>query len=111
MNPLTSVNQPWIPIILSQIATSGIEELVLCVFVGRGGLEAFNWDAIADIPAETSFLHLRTLRISAKFDSLYSGFDVSCDQSEVMDLIKRKLPTWAARGVLLCDVQYWQESI
>jgi hypothetical protein len=73
ISPVVSVNGSWIPIILSQIATSGIEELVfrICV-LDRRGLEAFDWNAIADIPAETSFPHLRTLRISGEFDNPHS---------------------------------------
>jgi hypothetical protein len=96
-----SENASWISAVLSQTTVSCIEELVFRIFLSNTrGLEAFNWDAIADVLVETSFPQLRTIRFSAEIDTAYLGSVVRLDQPEVMDLIRRKLPTWAARGVL-----------
>ena len=87
--------------ILSQIIPSRIEELEFHLVVSDPkNLEAFNWDAIANILVETSFSRLRTLRFYAevKVDHLESV--VRLYEPKVTELISSKLPTWAALGIL-----------
>jgi hypothetical protein len=96
-----SENISWIPVVLSQIVPSHIEELEFHIVVSDPkDLEAFNWDAITNILVKTSFSRLRTLRFYAEMEVAYLESVVRIDEPKVMELISRKLATWAALGVL-----------
>jgi hypothetical protein len=99
--PSASENLSWIPIILSQITPSCIEELVFHIVVSDPeDFKAYNWDALTDILVETSFFRLRSIHFHAEVEVAYLESVVRLDQPKVMDLIRRKLATWAALGVL-----------
>ena len=96
-----SENLSWIPVVLSQIVPSRIEELEFHIVVSDPkDLETFNWDAVTNILVETSFSRLRTLRFYAEVEIVNLESVVRLNQPKIMELISRKLPTWAALGVL-----------
>jgi hypothetical protein len=108
LDPHTTASQngSWIPVILSQIATSCIEELVFHILILEyGQLDLFNWDALANILVETSFTQLRTIRFCPEMEvgDIGSLTVLPFRGPEVMDLIRSKLPTWAA-GICQCNV-------
>jgi|SRR5882762_4570621 len=82
----------WIPVVLSRVSGSCIEELVFQLVVGC------NWDALGEILVQSSFPKLRTIRVTSR---LVGGLLVPVNMyPEMMGLIRRKLPTWSALGVL-----------
>ena len=83
---------------------SGVEELVFTLVVSGPSLEGFCWDALANVPVEASFPRLQTARFFVEGFYPMDG-RLWFDECEVVELIRCKLPTWAALSVFAtCSV-------
>jgi hypothetical protein len=97
----SSVNTLWIPTILSNVTPSPIEELVFCFLAHSSrDFEHYNWTALTDILVETPFPRLRTIRFYVECLDVDSQTRVRLHPTEWTNMIRHKLHTWDALGVL-----------
>ena len=91
----------WIPTILSQLPGCCIEGLKFqFVVADMEVLQTMNWDVLADILIQSSFPQLQDLRIILEERGSRYIPQQRIYHPKVVKLVRRKLSTWDALGVL-----------